>query len=117
MSRFEYNGVGAIDHTITQMTVAATTLTTLYSVTQERGISNAVVQVANRGTASTTFRLSMAKAGAADAAAHYYASDASIAANSLPIPIVIGGLDKTDLLRFYAGNANLSVQLSGYELI
>ena len=93
--------------------LAATTLTTIYTATAEVAVSTMVV--CNRGASATTFRLSHAPAGAADAVGQYFAYDVAIAANTM-VPFTMGVcLATTDVLRAYAGNANLTVVVWGEE--
>ena len=85
----------------------ATTLTDIYVAPMEVALSSIVV--CNHGGSATTFRLSHAKAGVADAPGQYFVYDASIQANQM-VPFTIGiCLGPGDVLRAYAGNANLSV--------
>jgi len=93
--------------------LGATTLTTIYTATAEVAVSTIVV--CNRGATATTFRLSHAPAGAADAMGQYFAYDVSIAANTM-VPFTMGVcLANTDVLRAYAGDANLTVMVWGEE--
>jgi hypothetical protein len=91
----------------------ATTLTNVYTATQEVALSTIVV--CNRGTTATTFRLAHAPGGAADALGDYFAYDAPIEPKQM-VPFTIGVcLAATDVLRAYAGNANLTVVAWGEE--
>ena len=85
----------------------ATTLTDLYTALLEVAVSTIVV--CNHGATATTFRLAHAPGGLADAAGQYFVRDAPIQANQM-VPFTIGVcLAAGDVLRAYAGNANLSV--------
>ncbi len=59
----------------------ATTLTTLYTVPAATSTVVSTITVANRSEAATTFRLSHAVAGAANADAQYFVYDAAISGN------------------------------------
>lgn len=72
------------------------------------------IVVCNKSTA-TTFRVSVALGGAADNAKQYVYYDTPIGDNttltfSLPIPLLA-----TDIVRVYAGSANMAFQLIGVE--
>lgn len=114
MSIYSEGGVQVIGRELGQSAPSATSATTLYTCSTSRGARDVWVTVANRSTA-TTFRVWVAKAGAADANAQYKAYDQPIGANaSFLVPI--GSLEKTDLIRIYAGSANLSFTANGEEL-
>ena len=71
--------------------------------------------VCNRGATTTTFRLAHAPGGAADTPGQYFVYDAPIAANTT-VPFTLGVcLAATDVLRAYAGNANMTVIAWGEE--
>ena len=70
----------------------------------------------NRGGTATTFRLSVAAAGAADATKQYLYYDVSLPANDTFTATVGITLATTDVLRAYAGSANVSVNAFGVEV-
>jgi len=91
----------------------ATTLTVIYTAPAEIAVSTVVV--CNRSATPTTFRLAHAPGGAADAPGHYFAYDAEIDPYSM-VPFTIGVcFAPTDVLRAYAGHANLTVTAWGEE--
>ena len=93
--------------------LAATTLTTVYTAPVQCAVSTLVV--CNRGATSTTFRLAHAPGGAADTPGQYFVYDAAIAANTT-VPFTLGVcLAASDVLRGYAGNANITVMAWGEE--
>lgn len=98
-----------------QAALAATTLTNVYTVpaSTQAAVSNIVV--VNRGATATTFRAAIAVAGAADATKQYLAYDLTLPANdhwqSGPV-----SLDAADVVRAYAGNANLTCQVFGVQV-
>lgn len=99
-----------------QSSPSATTLTTLYTVPASTSTVVSTITIANRSATATTFRLSVAVAGAADANAQYLAYDAPIAGNDI-ITLTLGvGLATTDVLRCYATLATLSFNAFGVEL-
>lgn len=93
---------------------SATTLTDIYTVP---ALTSAVISslvVCNQSTA-TSFRVSVAVAGAADNVKQYLFFDAAIQANETQ-PYVLGiSLATTDVLRVYATLATLSFNVFGVE--
>jgi len=65
--------------------------------------------------AATTFRVSVAPAGAVDAAKQYLFYDAALAANETKLLEVDLRLSATDLIRIYTPGANVSFNLFGTE--
>lgn len=94
---------------------AATTLTALYTVPVATNTVISTISVCNRSVTATTFRISHAPAGAADANDQYFAYDAPIAGNST-VPFTLGiAMQATDILRIYAGAATLTFIVWGEE--
>ena len=98
-----------------QATPLTTTLTDIYTVPALRSTVVSSVVVCNRGTTSTTFRISLAIAGAADTNAQYLYYDVPITKNNTFVATIGISLATTDKVRVYAGNANLSFNLVGVE--
>jgi hypothetical protein len=95
------------------LALSATTLTTLYTAAYECAVSTVVV--CNRGATATSFRLAHAPGGVADTPGHYFAYDVPIQPTTM-VPFTLGlTLAVGDVLRAYAGNANLSVVAWGEE--
>lgn len=93
--------------------LAATTLTDCYTAPAQAAVSTIVV--CNRGATATSFRLSHAPAGAADALSQYFAYDVPILGNTM-VPFTMGVcMAATDVLRAYAGNGNVTVMAWGEE--
>lgn len=91
----------------------AGTLTVLYTAPMPCAVSTIVV--CNRASTTTTFRLAHTSGGGAVQLGHYFAYDAMIAGNST-VPFTLGVcMAATDVLRAFAGNANLSVVAWGEE--
>lgn len=100
---------------LAQSALSATTLTDVYTVPGATTTVVSSVTICNRGTA-TTFRLSVAIAGGADANAQYLYYDLAIPANDT-FALTLGvSLGAADVLRAYAGSANVSVNVFGVEL-
>lgn len=102
-----------------QAATSATTLTDVYTVPSSPSTSQTVVSsifVCNRGASATTFRISISPNGAADANSQYIAFDTPIAANDF-VAITSGiTMDASDIVRCYAGNANLTFSIFGSEM-
>src|SRR5437867_8688679 len=98
-----------IPQLLAQSSPAATTLTTLYTVPGCAYTTVLTLIICNRSAAATTFRISCAPKGAADAVAHYLYYDYAIAGNAtVPLTDLHLKLTETDQLRIYAGAATLS---------
>jgi uncharacterized lipoprotein YbaY len=95
---------------------AATTLTTAYTVPASTSTIVSTVTIANQSATPTTFRISVAIAGAADTPAQYIAYDTPINANDV-VTLTLGiSLAATDLIRVYNTLATCSFNLFGVEL-
>lgn len=93
---------------------SATTETDLYEVPAGKDATITGVLVANRGTASTTYRISISVGGGATANKDYTHYDVAIPGNDTyqgPPDMLAAG----DIVRVYAGNGNLSFKVSGIE--
>ena len=99
-----------------QASLAATTLTDLYTVPGATSAVISTVVICNRGSAATTFRLSVAIAGAANANQQYLSYDTPVVGND-SVTLTLGvSLATTDVIRGYAGNTNLSFNIFGLEI-
>ena len=88
-------------------------LTTVYTAPVACAVSTLVV--CNRSASTTTFRLAHSPGGVAVTDGHYFVYDALIAGNTT-VPLTLGiCLAATDMLRAYAGSANLTVIAWGEE--
>ena len=95
---------------------AATTLTDIYTVPSLTSTTISTITVCNRSATATTFRLSIAGAGAADALNQYMYYDQFIDGNStyaITVGITLGATDK---IRAYSGAATLSFNIFGIEV-
>lgn len=99
-----------------QVNPNATTLTTLYTVPEATSATVSSVVVANRSATPTTFRISVAVAGAEDTEKQYLYYDVSIDGNDTFIATIGVTLATTDVVRCYATLATLSFQLFGVEV-
>ena len=98
-----------------QSAPAATTETPLYTVPGATTATISSVTVCNRGITATTFRIYCAIAGAATTNAQYVYYDEIVPANKTFTATIGATLGATDVLRCYAGNANLSFNAFGIE--
>lgn len=99
-----------------QSAPGATTETDLYAVPALTSAVASSLVICNRGTASTTFRVSVAVGGGATANKDYIYYDVVIAGNDTFIATIGISLATTDIVKVYAGNANLSFSLFGMEI-
>jgi hypothetical protein len=98
---------------LAQSAPAATTLTDILTIAAATECVISSVVVCNRDASATTFRVSVAPNGAADANEQYLYYDVPIPANDTFIATVGITLDATDVIRVYAGNTRLSFNLFG----
>lgn len=102
---------------LAQSTPSAATLTDAYTVP---GATSAVISsivVANRSATATSFRISVAPNGAADANAQYLYYDVAIAGNDTFVATIGITLDAADVVRVYATLATLSFNIFGVEVV
>lgn len=99
-----------------QSAPGAASLTDLYTVPGATSAAVSSVTVCNRSATPTTFRLSVAPAGAADAVAQYLYYDVPIAGNDTFVATVGLTLAATDKVRCYATLATVSFSLFGVEV-
>ena len=100
-----------------QSAPSATTLTDLYTVPGGASAVASSLVICNRGSVNTTFRVSIAIAGAGDASAQYLYYDHIVPGNSTFILTIGITLEETDVVRVYAGTGNLSFNLFGVEVV
>ena len=100
-----------------QAALSATTLTSIYTVPALTQAVVSTVTVVNRGGTTTTFRVSVAIAGAADDPRQYIYYDVSIPANETFASTVGITLNSGDIVKGYAGNGNLSFNIFGVEIV
>lgn len=101
---------------LAQSNPVATTLTDAYTVPAATTVVVSSIVVANRSSTATTYRISVAIAGAADDNKQYIAYDAPINGNDV-VPLLLGlSLGATDVIRVYAGAATLSFNIFGVQV-
>ena len=95
-----------------QYDLDATTLADVYTCTRFGGVKLRSILVCNRG-AATTFRISIAYAGATDDLSQYMYYDTALPANSTFLVEFEQGkvLDVDDVIRAYAGTTDVTVQI------
>lgn len=99
-----------------QLNPSATTLTALYTVPGATQAVCSTLVVCNQAASGGTYRISVAVAGAADAAMQYLAYDVSINLNSTNTYTLGITLGATDVVRVYASSTSMSFSLFGVEL-
>lgn len=99
-----------------QSAPSATTATALYTVPSATEAVISTISVCNRGTATSTFRISVRPDGAALANQHYLVYDANIAAKDTLFLTVGATMDASDVLEVYASTADFSFSAYGSEL-
>jgi hypothetical protein len=101
--------------TLAQSNPAAATLTDAYTVPGATQTIISTITVANRSATPTSFRISVAINGAADANQQYVAYDVAIGANET-IALTLGiTVDAADVIRVFATLATLSFNIFGVE--
>lgn len=101
--------------TLAQTNPLAATLTDSYTVPAATSTIVSSITIANRSATPTSFRISVAIAGAADANQQYIAYDVPIGGNE-SIALTLGiTLAATDKIRVYATLATLSFNIFGVE--
>lgn len=100
-----------------QVTPAAVTLTTLYTVPSSFSAVVSSITVCNLNPSITaTFRVSIAQGGAADAPAQYIYFDLPILPNDTFIATIGVSLAMNDVVRVYSSNTNVAFNLLGVEV-
>ena len=99
---------------LSQSNPSAATVTDSYTVPASTEAIISSITVANRSIA-TSFRISVAIAGAADAVTQYIAYDVAIAANEAKAFTLGITLGAADVVRVYATLATLTFSVFGVE--
>jgi hypothetical protein len=94
----------------------AATLVALYTVPAATDAVVSTVTVCEQAGAPTTYRISVAKAGAADTPMQYVAFDAPLLANETKGFTLGITLTATDLIRVRSASGNVSFNAFGVEL-
>jgi hypothetical protein len=98
-----------------QVSPAATTATTLYTVPTATSTVCSTITICNYGV-STLYRVAIRPAGATLANQHYIAYDAGINANETVFLTLGITLATTDVVTVYAGTATMAFGLFGSEI-
>jgi hypothetical protein len=99
-----------------QSNPSAATLTDAYTVPSVTEAIVSSVTVTNRSAAATSFRLSIAVAGAADSNEQYISYDVPIAGNETKSFTLGVTMATTDVFRVFATLATLSFNIFGVEI-
>jgi hypothetical protein len=95
---------------------AAATSTDLYAVPAQKSATISTITVCNQSATATSFRISVAVAGAALDPIQYLYYDVAIAGNDTFVATLGITLAATDKVRVYATLATLSFNLFGAEI-
>lgn len=98
-----------------QLKPAAATLLALYTVPALTTTVASTVSVCEQAGAATKFRVSVAVAGAVDAAPQYLFFDADIAANETKTITIGMTLGAADVVRVYSTSGSVSFNAFGAE--
>ncbi len=101
---------------LAQVNPTATTLTDAYTVPALTSAVISSIVVANRSATATSFRISVAVAGAADSDEQYLAYDVPIGGNDVYTLQIGLTLATTDVIRVYATLNTLSFNVFGCEI-
>lgn len=101
---------------LAQSNPAATTSTNLYTVPAATNTTISSITVCNRSATATSFRISVAVAGAALADTQYIYFDQAIDGNSTFVATIGITLNATDVVRVYSGAATLTFIAFGVEV-
>lgn len=101
---------------IAQSNPSAASLTAVYTVPASTEAVISSIIVANRSNVKTTFRVSIAVAGAADDNKQYLAYDAEVLGNEVRELTIGATLGAGDVIRVYATLATLSFNVFGTEI-
>lgn len=99
-----------------QVAPSATTLTDAYTVPGATRAVVSTVVVCNRSSVATSFRISVAVGGAADANKQYLHYDVAIPGNDTYTATIGITLGAADVIRVYATLATLSFNVFGVEI-
>ena len=101
---------------LAQNSPAATTLTTLYTVSN--GVSTVVstIAICNRSSSTSSFRIAIRPAGATLANQHYLNYDTTVPSNDTIFLTIGVTLSATDIVSIYSSSANLTFSMFGSEI-
>lgn len=99
-----------------QSAPSATTLTTLYTVPSATTAVISSIVIANRDSASATYRIAVRPDGAAIANSQYIAYDVTVGASDSTVLTLGITMDAADVLSVYGSTANLTFSAFGSEI-
>lgn len=100
---------------LAQSNPSATTLTDAYTVPAATTATVSSITVCNQAASATTFRVSVAVAGAANATKQYLYYDVSLDAYDTFVATIGITLGAADVIRVYSGNASTSFNIFGVQ--
>lgn len=100
---------------LAQVAPLVTTLTDAYTVPAATSAVISSIVITNRSATPTSYRISVAVAGIADATKQYIAYDIAIGANETQVMVIGVTLATTDVIRVYATLATLSFNIFGVQ--
>lgn len=101
---------------LAQSAPAATTATDIYTVGAGKSAVVSTIVVANRATASATYRIAIRPGGATLANQHYIAYDITVGLSDSTTLTLGITLAATDVITVYGSTANLSFNVFGSEI-
>jgi hypothetical protein len=101
---------------LAQTNPGAATLTPSLTVGAATSVIVSSIFVANRSSSATSFRISVAPAGAGDSDEQYIYYDIPIQGNDTFASTTGISLETTDVIRVYAAAATLSFNIHGVEI-
>jgi len=101
---------------LAQTNPSAATLTDSYTVPSSTSATISTITVANRSSTATSFRISVAVAGAANDNKQYLYYDVAIPGNDTFAATIGVTLATTDVIRVYATLATLTFNIFGVEI-
>lgn len=99
-----------------QVAPTATTTTTLYTVPASTESVISTVSICNRGSAATTYRLSIRPSASSLANNHYIAYDSAIDANDTVLMTAGLAVSADHVVEVYGGNGDLTFCAFGMEI-
>jgi hypothetical protein len=101
---------------LSQTAPAASTLTTAYTVPASTQTVVSTIVITNYGVSEASYRISIAKAGAADAQVQYLAYDVTMP-KSDAMALTLGiTLATTDVVRVYSSTGSINFTIFGSEI-
>lgn len=107
--------MATVQKVLGQSKPSATTLTAAYTVPALTQATVSTITVTNQSATATSFRISVAIAGAADTPAQYLYYDVAISGNDTFATTIGLTLGQNDIIRVYNTLATLSFNIFGIE--